>query len=70
MDIRAKFGKRIRELRSGTGWSQERLAHEAGLHTTYISSVERGERNISLVNIQKLARALRVKLDELVKGLD
>lgn len=53
-----RFGMRLRELRQKTGISQERLAELAGLHRTYVSSVERGERNISLENIERLAIAL------------
>jgi len=57
---RAAFGKRVRSIRKQRGYSQEDLAERAGLHFTYVSSVERGKRNISLVNIVRLARALRV----------
>jgi transcriptional regulator with XRE-family HTH domain len=64
-DIKATFGKRLRELREATGMSQEALAHEAGLDRTYVSSVERGKRNISLENIERLAKALGVKLKDL-----
>ncbi|MGG1597939.1 helix-turn-helix domain-containing protein [Paenibacillus naphthalenovorans] len=53
MDIRAEFGQRVRELRARCGMSQEMLAHRAGLDRTYISGVERGKRNISIVNIEK-----------------
>jgi len=58
--IREHFGHRIRELRSTLGLSQEQLADAAGLHRTYIGSVERGERNVSLQNIVAIARALNV----------
>lgn len=54
------FGFRLRELRLSRGMSQEALAHEAGLDRTYISSCERGKRNISLENIHRLAAALDV----------
>lgn len=50
--------------------SQEKLAAQAGLHRTYVSSVERGERNISLVNIERLARALEVPLREMLPSGD
>lgn len=53
-----RFGIRLREIRLKKGISQERLAELAGLHRTYVSSVERGGRNISLENIDRLATAL------------
>lgn len=59
-DIRALFGKRLKEIRISRGLSQEALAFEAKLDRTYVSSCERGQRNISLDNIHRLARALRV----------
>jgi len=55
---RARFGKRIRQLRLAKGWSQEELAERAGLHSTYVGGIERGERNLGLDNLLKLARAL------------
>ena len=64
-DIRLRFGSRIRQLRAGKGWSQEELADRASLHRTYIGSIERGEQNISLSNIEKLAATLGVSLAEL-----
>lgn len=57
---RRVFGERIRTLRQDRGLSQERLADLAGVHRTYLSSLERGERNVSLDNIYALARALGV----------
>lgn len=60
-DIKLTFGKRLRELREAKRMTQESLAHEAGLDRTYIFSVERGEMNISLENIERLALALGVK---------
>jgi transcriptional regulator with XRE-family HTH domain len=59
-DPKKLVGMRIRELRLAKGVSQEALADEAGVHRTYMGSVERGERNISLENIVKIAHALKV----------
>jgi len=53
------LGRRVRALRHARGWSQEELAHRASLHVTYVSSVERGERNVSLINILALGEALK-----------
>lgn len=64
MDIKLLVGKRVRELRNSIGISQEELADLAGLDRTYITSVECGKRNISIVNIEKLANALQVPLKE------
>ena len=55
---RPRFGERIRQLRLAKNWSQEDLAVRSGLHPTYIGGIERGERNLGLDNILKLARAL------------
>lgn len=57
---RRAFGRRVRALRLAAGLSQERLAQEAGLHRTYVSSLERGLRNVGLDNILRLAAALGV----------
>jgi transcriptional regulator with XRE-family HTH domain len=65
-DVATRFGQRLREVRQGRSISQEKLAELAGLHRTYVSSVERGERNISLINIESLARALDVKMADLM----
>ena len=65
-DVTVRFGRRLREVRTGKGISQEKLAELAGLHRTYVSSVERGERNISLVNIENLANALGVPMAALM----
>lgn len=64
-DIRKRFGKRLVKLRKSRNLSQEKLAELAGLHRTYVGSVERGERNISLLNIEKIAQALKVKVSDL-----
>lgn len=64
MDIKLLVGKRVKELRNKLGVSQEELADLAGLDRTYITSVESGRRNISIANIEKLAKALNVTLAE------
>ena len=64
-----EFGQRVRQRREKLGWSQMTLADNVGMHFTYVSSVERGERNISLQNIVRLAGALGVDPGTLVKGL-
>lgn len=64
MDIKFLVGKRVKELRNKLGVSQEELADLAGLDRTYITSVECGKRNISIVNIEKLAKSLNVTLNE------
>lgn len=61
------LAKNLRRIRKSTGLSQEELADRAGLHRTYISSIERAERNISLENIFLLARALDVEPGDLIK---
>ena len=63
-DIRKVYGDRMKEIRLGKGVSQEALAAAADLHRTYVSSVERGERNVSIVNIARLADALNVPIRE------
>lgn len=68
-DARAELGARIRRFRYRVGISQEELAARCGLHRTYVGSVERGERNVSLGNILKLAAALQVDPSQLVRGL-
>lgn len=67
--VRSKFGKRIRELRLQKGWSQEELADKVGLHRTYIGTIERGEQNVSIDNIEKLAKTLGTTLQQLFSGL-
>lgn len=63
------FGRRLRRLRQARGWTIEQLAFAAELHPTYVGSIERGERNLALVNIVRLARALELDPAELVQGL-
>jgi transcriptional regulator with XRE-family HTH domain len=68
-NTRVLFGKRVREIRLKRKWSQEKLAEESGLHTTYISGIERGKRNVGMENVVKLARALKVDVGQLFKGV-
>lgn len=60
--ILIKFGHRIKELRQNKEWSQELLAEKTGFHRTYIGMIERGERNLSLGNIEIFAKAFEIKL--------
>jgi len=66
-DARILFGRRLRDLRKQAGLSQEALAHESGLDRSYVGGVERGEYNISLLNICLLADALNLQPAELLK---
>jgi transcriptional regulator with XRE-family HTH domain len=68
-DPRVTFGRRVRELRLTLKLSQEQLADTSGLHRTYIGAIERGERNVSLQNIVRLARALKTTPDALLRGI-
>lgn len=68
--IQKELGKRIRELRTNnTGLSQEKFAHKIEMDRTYFASVETGKRNISIMNIKKIADGLKVTLSELFAGL-
>jgi len=69
MNIQVQFGQKVRELRKQNNLSQEGLARKAGLHRTYISDIERGNRNVSLGNIKKIAEALNVQTYFLLKGI-
>ena len=67
---RKVFAASMRERRTALGLSQERLAELTGLHRTYVGSVERAERNISIDNMARIAHALRVTLSSLLEGSD
>ncbi|MBD2038594.1 helix-turn-helix transcriptional regulator [Phormidium sp. FACHB-592] len=64
-DVKQRFGKAIRRRRRELDLSQEELAERAELHRTYVSDIERGDRNPSLENIEKLAKALTIKVSDL-----
>jgi transcriptional regulator with XRE-family HTH domain len=64
------LGQRVRQLRKKEGWSQEEFAHRSGLHRTYISSVEQGQRNVAALNLRRMAKALGVSLSDLLRGID
>jgi transcriptional regulator with XRE-family HTH domain len=68
-EARYQFGRRLRRLRRDRDLSQEAVAHMAGLDRTYVSGVERGERNLSLVNICRLAGALGVEHSAMIEGV-
>lgn len=66
--LRESFAQSVRQRRKENGWSQERLAEEAALHRTYISGVERGTRNVSIDNIEKIGRALGADPADLLRS--
>ena len=68
-DILVRLGRAVRARRLELGLSQEDLAAESGLDRTYISGIERGQRNVALRNTERLAQALRLSLSELMEGL-
>jgi transcriptional regulator with XRE-family HTH domain len=65
LHIQIRFGRAIRRIREEQGINQEEAAERCGLHRTYYSGVERGVRNVSVVNIEKIARGLKTSLPEL-----
>ena len=65
LDIRIRFGRAIRRIREEQKISQEEAAERCGLHRTYYSGIERGVRNVSLVNIEKISRGLKTSLPRL-----
>lgn len=64
-DIKALLGKRIRDLRKQRGLSQEELGWKSELHFTYIGAVERGEKNCSIITLEKLSKGLEISIKEL-----
>lgn len=69
-ELLAAFGTAVKEFRISRGMTQEQLAEGAGLHTTYLSDVERGRRNIGIINVERLAAALAIDLGTLLGAVD
>lgn len=68
-DIRIRFGKAVRARRHKLGVSQEEFADICNLDRTYVGGIERGERNLALLNIEKIAKAFRISISELFRGV-
>ena len=66
-EVLIKFGNKVREQRLFLGLSQEELAGRANVHRTYIGMIERAEKNITLINIEKIAKALKLSVNEITK---
>lgn len=66
-EINKQVGQNIRKYRKKKGLSQEDLALEADLHRAYVGQIERGEKNIGLINLEKIANALKISVDNLLK---
>jgi len=66
-EINKRVGFNIRKYREKKGWSQEQLAFEADLHRAYIGQIERGEKNIGLINLERIAKALDIEPNDLFK---
>ena len=66
MDIRVKFGERVRLRREELGLSQEEFAFQSGIHRTYVSGIERGVRNPSLTMVERIVQALDIEIDDLL----
>ena len=70
MDIRLKIGTRIKKIRESKGISQKDLAYESDLDRSYIASIEVGKRNVSIINLEKIAKSLNISLSKLFEELD
>jgi transcriptional regulator with XRE-family HTH domain len=68
-EVHKKLGKRIAGLRKKQGFSQEEFAHECGFHRSYMGAVERGEKNITLASVNRIASTLKVSLSQLFKNV-
>lgn len=69
MDIRIKVGARIKELRTDLGLTQEKLAFKAEVDKTYLNEVENAKRNVSIINLEKIIRALEKSVEDFFKGI-
>lgn len=69
-DIRERFGFAVKVRREELGLTQEEFAERAGIHRTYLSDIERGSRNLSLINIERVAGALKLPLSELFRRVE
>lgn len=68
VDIRQRLARNLRRFRDAKGWSQEKFAFEANIHRTYVSDIERGSRNPTIMVLEKLAAPLGVTASELLEG--
>lgn len=68
-DIKIKFGQRVKELRLSKGYSQEKLAELSDLDRTYVPGIEAGKRNVSLVVVEKIAKAFEMNISELMNNI-
>ncbi len=69
-DIRERFGFAVKDRREAMGLTQEEFAERAGIHRTYLSDIERGTRNVSLLNIERVASALSLRISELFQAVE
>jgi transcriptional regulator with XRE-family HTH domain len=69
-EFQKRLGIRIRRMRSDRGFSQESFADECGIHRTYMGSIERGERNLTIGSLRTIAKALKVTVAQILKGLE
>lgn len=69
-DLQRAIGRRIRKLRSKRGWTQETFAAHCGIHRAHMGDIERGERRITIITLQKLSKGLGVSLSMLFRGIE
>ena len=69
-DIRERFGFAVKDRRESLGLTQEEFAERAGIHRTYLSDIERGTRNVSLINFERVATALSLRISELFQTVE